>query len=249
MLPEQIKDEIKGVIDFIDYVYGIFGFKYHIELSTRPEEKYIGTLELWDKATNALREAMEEKGLEYIINEGDGAFYGPKLDFHLEDSIGRTWQCGTIQLDYMMPERFDLEYVGADGEKHRPVMIHRVLFGSIERFIGILTEHFAGKFPLWLAPVQVKLLTVNEKFNDFARELGNKLEELGIRVEVDDRNEKIGYKLREARNERVTYIAVIGEREVESNTLSLRHNVEGEIGEMSVDAFIERLVDEIERKA
>jgi threonyl-tRNA synthetase len=192
---------------------------------------------------------MEEKGLEYIINEGDGAFYGPKLDFHLEDSIGRTWQCGTIQLDYMMPERFDLEYVGADGEKHRPVMIHRVLFGSIERFIGILTEHFAGKFPLWLAPVQVKLLTVNEKFNDFARELGNKLEELGIRVEVDDRNEKIGYKLREARNERVTYIAVIGEREVESNTLSLRHNVEGEIGEMSVDAFIERLVDEIERKA
>lgn len=249
MLPEQIKDEIKGVIDFIDYVYGIFGFKYHIELSTRPEEKYIGTLELWDKATNALREAMEEKGLEYIINEGDGAFYGPKLDFHLEDSIGRTWQCGTIQLDYMMPERFDLEYVGADGEKHRPVMIHRVLFGSIERFIGILTEHFAGKFPLWLAPVQVKLLTVNEKFNDFARELGDKLEELGIRVEVDDRNEKIGYKLREARNERVTYIAVIGEREVESNTLSLRHNVEGEIGEMSVDAFIERLVDEIERKA
>lgn len=249
MLPEQIKDEIKGVIDFIDYVYGIFGFKYHIELSTRPEEKYIGTLELWDKATNALREAMEEKGLEYIINEGDGAFYGPKLDFHLEDSIGRTWQCGTIQLDYMMPERFDLEYVGADGEKHRPVMIHRVIFGSIERFIGILTEHFAGKFPLWLAPVQVKLLTVNEKFNDYARELGAKLEELGIRVEVDDRNEKIGYKLREARNERVTYIAVIGEREVESNTLSLRHNVEGEIGEMTVDAFIERLVDEIERKA
>ncbi|MEE1038515.1 MAG: threonine--tRNA ligase [Eubacterium sp.] len=249
MLPEQIKDEIKGVIDFIDYVYGIFGFKYHIELSTRPEEKYIGTLELWDKATNALREAMEEKGLDYIINEGDGAFYGPKLDFHLEDSIGRTWQCGTIQLDYMMPERFDLEYVGADGEKHRPVMIHRVLFGSIERFIGILTEHFAGKFPLWLAPVQVKLLTVNEKFNDFARELGDKLEELGIRVEVDDRNEKIGYKLREARNERVTYIAVIGEREVESNTLSLRHNVEGEIGEMSVDAFVERLLDEIARKA
>lgn len=249
MLPEQIKDEIKGVIDFIDYVYGIFGFKYHIELSTRPEEKYIGTLELWDKATNALREAMEEKGLDYIINEGDGAFYGPKLDFHLEDSIGRTWQCGTIQLDYMMPERFDLEYVGADGEKHRPVMIHRVLFGSIERFIGILTEHFAGKFPLWLAPVQVKLLTVNEKFNDFARELGDKLEELGIRVEVDDRNEKIGYKLREARNERVTYIAVIGEREVESNTLSLRHNIEGEIGEMAVEAFIERLVDEIERKA
>lgn len=249
MLPEQIKDEIKGVIDFIDYVYGIFGFKYHIELSTRPEKKYIGTLELWDKATNALREAMEEKGLEYIINEGDGAFYGPKLDFHLEDSIGRTWQCGTIQLDYMMPERFDIEYVGADGEKHRPVMIHRVIFGSIERFIGILTEHYAGKFPLWLAPVQVKLLTVTDKFVPYAQEVADKLDKLGIRVEVDDRNEKIGYKLREARNERVTYIAVIGEREEEAKTLSLRHNVKGDIGEMGVAEFSEKLVEEIENKA
>lgn len=249
MLPEQIKDEIKGVIDFIDYVYGIFGFKYHIELSTRPEKKYIGTLELWDKATNALREAMEEKGLEYIINEGDGAFYGPKLDFHLEDSIGRTWQCGTIQLDYMMPKRFDIEYVGADGEKHRPVMIHRVIFGSIERFIGILTEHYAGKFPLWLAPVQVKLLTVTDKFVPYAQEVADKLDKLGIRVEVDDRNEKIGYKLREARNERVTYIAVIGEREEEAKTLSLRHNVKGDIGEMGVAEFSEKLVEEIENKA
>lgn len=249
MLPEQVKDEIKGVIDFIDYIYSLFGFKYHIELSTRPEKKYIGTLELWDKATDALREAMEEKGLEYIVNEGDGAFYGPKLDFHLEDSLGRTWQCGTIQLDYMMPERFDIEYVGADGEKHRPVMIHRVIFGSIERFIGILTEHYAGKFPLWLAPVQVKLLTVAEKFAPYAHEVAKELESVGIRVEVDDRNEKIGYKLREARNERVTYIGVIGEREAEANTLTLRHNVKGEIGEMGVEEFKEKLIEEIETKA
>lgn len=249
MLPEQIKDEIKGVIDFIDYVYSLFGFKYHIELSTRPEEKYIGTLDLWEKATDALREAVEEKGMDYIVNEGDGAFYGPKLDFHLEDSIGRTWQCGTIQLDYMMPERFNLEYIGKDGEKHRPVMIHRVLFGSIERFIGILTEHYAGKFPLWLAPVQVKLLTVTDKFVPYAKEVAEKLEAVGIRVEVDDRNEKIGYKLREARNERVTYIAVIGEREVEANTLSLRHNVQGDIGEMGVEEFKVKLVKDIENKA
>ncbi|MEG2521915.1 MAG: threonine--tRNA ligase [Anaerovoracaceae bacterium] len=249
MLPEQIKDEIKGVIKLIDYVYSeIFGFKYHIELSTRPEKKYIGTIELWDKATDALREAMEEEGLEYIINEGDGAFYGPKLDFHLEDSIGRTWQCGTIQLDYMMPERFDLTYVGSDGEKHRPVMIHRVIFGSIERFIGIITEHYAGKFPLWLAPVQVKLLTVAEAFEPYAEEIAAKLQQAGIRVELDTRNEKIGYKLREARNERVTYIGIIGEREAEAKTLTLRHNVEGELGEMNVDEFVQKLINDIKDK-
>ena len=249
MLQEQVKEEIKGVIDLIDYFYSrIFGFKYHIELSTRPEEKFIGSIKLWDKATSALREAMEEKGLEYIVNEGDGAFYGPKLDFHLEDSLGRTWQCGTIQLDYMLPERFDITYVGDDGEKHRPVMIHRVVFGSIERFIGILTEHYAGKFPLWLAPVQVKLLTITSSFEDYGREVVDRLKELGIRVEVDFRNEKIGYKLREARNERVTYIGVIGEKEEASNTLSLRHNVRGDLGVMSVDDFIEQLVSEIENK-
>ena len=190
MMPEQIKDEIKGVIDMIDYVYNLFGFKYHIELSTQPEDS-MGTKEEWDIATNSLREAMEEKGLPYIINEGDGAFYGPKLDFHLEDSIGRTWQCGTIQLDFQMPQRFDINYIGADGEKHRPVMIHRVIFGSVERFIGILTEHFAGKFPLWLAPVQVKLLTVTEKFNDYALKIGDMLKDAGLRVELDLRNEKI----------------------------------------------------------
>ncbi len=248
MLPEQIKDEIKGVIDFIDYIYkDVFGFKYHIELSTRPED-YIGELELWDKATEALKEAVEEKGLDYVINEGDGAFYGPKLDFHLEDSIGRTWQCGTIQLDYMMPERFNLEYTGHDGEKHRPIMIHRVIFGSIERFIGILTENYAGKFPVWLAPVQLKLLTVTEKNIAYANKIAEELDKLGIRVKVDDRNEKIGYKLREARNERVTYIAVIGDKEEDSETLSLRHNIKGELGEMSVSDFTAHILDEIESK-
>ena len=245
MLPEQIKEEIKGVINFIDMVYSMFGFKYHIELSTRPEEKFIGEIEQWDIATEALKEAVLENGMDYILNEGDGAFYGPKLDFHLEDSIGRTWQCGTIQLDYMLPERFNMEYVGADGEKHQPVMIHRVIFGSIERFIGILTEHYAGKFPTWLAPVQVKLLTVAEAFNPYAEKVKAALEEVGIRVELDDRNEKIGYKLREARNERPRYIAVIGEREEASETLTLRHNVEGEIGEMSVEDFREKVLNEI----
>lgn len=248
MLPDQIKDEIKGVIDLIDYFYGLFGFKYHIELSTRPEEKFIGSIELWDKATEALKEAMEEEGLDYIINEGDGAFYGPKLDFHLEDSIGRTWQCGTIQLDYMLPERFNVSYIGSDGQKHRPVMIHRVVFGSIERFIGILIEHYAGKFPVWLAPVQVKLLTITNDFEDYAKEVASLLEDKGVRVQLDLRNEKIGYKLREARNERASYIGIIGKREEDSRTLSLRHNILGDLGVMSLDDFTERIVNEIEEK-
>ncbi|WP_312354906.1 threonine--tRNA ligase, partial [Aminipila sp.] len=248
MLPEQIKDELIGVVTFIDDVYKMFGFKYHIELSTRPEDS-MGTDEEWNTAENALKEAMQQIGVPYVVNEGDGAFYGPKLDFHLEDSIGRTWQCGTIQLDMQMPQRFDLTYVGADGEKHRPVMIHRVIFGSIERFIGILTEHFAGKFPLWLAPVQVKLLTVTEKFTDYAKEVGKLLEEAGIRVEVDIRNEKIGYKLREARNERVSYIGIIGERETEARSLTVRSNKEGELGEMAVHEFVNKLVEEIASKA
>jgi threonyl-tRNA synthetase len=248
MTPEQTKEEIKGVIDMIDYVYNLFGFKYHIELSTQPEDS-MGTKEEWDVATNSLREAMEEKGLPFVINEGDGAFYGPKLDFHLEDSIGRTWQCGTIQLDFQMPQRFDITYVGADGEKHRPVMIHRVIFGSVERFIGILTEHFAGKFPLWLAPVQVKLLTVTEKFNDYAVETAGKLRAAGLRVELDLRNEKIGYKLREARNERVSYICVIGERETEAGTLSVRSSKAGELGELSLNDFTEKCVGEVLKKS
>lgn len=248
MLPEQIKDEIVGVIDFIDYVYNLFGFKYHIELSTRPEDS-MGTEEEWEMATNALREALEDKKISFIINEGNGAFYGPKIDFHLEDCLGRTWQCGTIQLDFQMPQRFDLTYVGSDGEKHRPIMIHRVIFGSIERFIGILTEHFAGKFPLWLAPVQIKLLTVTEKFADYAEEVGKKLAAEGLRVEVDVRNEKIGYKIREARNERVSYIGVIGEKEMESGELTVRSSKEGELGAMKLDDFITKLKKEIAEKA
>ncbi len=248
MLPEQIKDEIIGVTKFIDDVYSLFGFKYHIELSTRPENS-MGTDEEWAMAEDALRTAMEQTGVPFVVNEGDGAFYGPKLDFHLEDSIGRTWQCGTIQLDLQLPQRFDITYVGADGEKHRPIMIHRVIFGSIERFIGILTEHFAGKFPLWLAPVQVKLLTVTEKFADYAKEVEKELKALGIRVESDIRNEKIGYKLREARNERVSYIAVIGEKEEAARTLTLRSNKLGEIGEMGVEEFKKKLIEEIETKA
>lgn len=247
MQPEQIREEIIGIIDFIDYVYRLLDFKYHIELSTKPENA-MGTDEEWDRAINALKEAIEQKGIPYTINEGDGAFYGPKLDFHLEDCLGRTWQCGTIQLDFQMPERFDLTYVGSDGEKHRPVMIHRVIFGSIERFIGMLTEHFAGKFPLWLAPVQVKLLTVTEKFVDYANEVKEILKAQGIRVEVDVRNEKIGYKLREARNERVSYIGVIGEREATTNTLTIRSSKLGELGEMSVSEFTDKLVKEIALK-
>lgn len=248
MLPEQIKDEIKGVIDFIDYIYGLFGFKYHVELSTKPEDS-MGSQEDWDTATAALREAMEEKGMEYVVNEGDGAFYGPKLDFHLEDCIGRTWQCGTIQLDFQMPQRFELTYIGADGNRHRPVMIHRVIFGSIERFIGILTEHFAGKYPLWLAPTQVKILTVTEKFADYALDLEKQFKAAGLRAELDIRNEKIGYKIREARNARDSYLVIIGEKEVETGILSLRSSKEGDLDPMSVADFIEKLQKEIHTKA
>ena len=247
MLPEQVKDEILGVVNFIDDVYTLFGFKYHVELSTRPEDS-MGTDEEWDMAENALKEAIDAKGIPYLINEGDGAFYGPKLDFHLEDSLGRTWQCGTIQLDMQMPQRFDLTYVGSDNKKHRPVMIHRVIFGSIERFIGILIEHFAGKFPLWLAPVQVKVLTVAEAFTDYAEDVSSKLEEAGLRVEKDFRNEKIGYKLREARNQRVNYILIIGEREKDSNTATVRSAKLGELGEMKVDALCQKLVAEVANK-
>ena len=247
MLPEQVKDEILGVVNFIDDVYTLFGFKYHVELSTRPEDS-MGTDEEWEMAETALKEAIEENGMPYVINEGDGAFYGPKLDFHLEDSLGRTWQCGTIQLDMQMPQRFDLTYVGSDNTKHRPVMIHRVIFGSIERFIGILIEHFAGKFPLWLAPVQVKVLTVAEAFTDYADEVSQKLESAGLRVETDFRNEKIGYKLREARNQRVNYILIIGEREKESNTATVRSAKIGELGEMKIDELCQKLSAEVANK-
>ncbi len=247
MLPDQITEEVIGVIDFIDYVYSLFGFTYHVELSTQPEDS-MGSAEDWERATTALREAMEKRGMDYVVNEGDGAFYGPKLDFHLEDCLGRTWQCGTIQLDFQMPQRFNLTYVGSDGEKHRPIMIHRVIFGSIERFIGILTEHFAGKFPLWLAPVQVKLLTVTEKFADYAQEVGERLEAAGLRTVLDVRNEKIGYKIREARNERTPYICIIGEREAEAGLLTVRSSKAGELGEMKVEELQAKLLKEIEDK-
>ena len=248
MLPEQIKDEVVGVLKLIDDIYKMFGFTYHIELSTKPENS-MGTEEEWETAENALSEAIQSIGAPYVINEGDGAFYGPKLDFHLEDSIGRTWQCGTLQLDMQMPQRFDITYVGPDGEKHRPVMIHRAIFGSIERFIGILTEHFAGKFPLWIAPVQVKLLTVTEKFVDYASEVAKKFEDAGIRTETDLRNEKIGYKLREARNERNPYICIIGEKEVEARNLTVRNNKTGEQFEMTPDELQAKLLEEIATKA
>lgn len=246
--PEQTREEVSNVIKFFDEVYQMFGFKYYVELSTRPGDS-MGTEEEWALATDSLREAIEGQGMEYTINEGDGAFYGPKLDFHIEDAVGRTWQCGTIQLDMQMPGRFDVTYIGADGEKHTPWMIHRTIFGSVERFIGILTEHFEGKFPLWLAPVQVRLMTVTEKFNDYANKIAEEMRARGLRVEVDDRNEKIGYKLREARNERVSYMCVIGEREAEAGTVSVRSGKVGELGEMSVEEFTEKLLEEIRTKA
>lgn len=248
MTPDQIKDEVVGVIRLIDDFYKTFGFKYHVELSTRPE-KSIGSDEMWEKSTAALIEAMEDQGMEYKVNEGDGAFYGPKIDFHLEDSIGRTWQCGTIQLDMNLPERFDLYYIGPDGEKHRPVMIHRVVFGSIERFIAILTEHFAGAFPVWLSPVQAKILTIVEKHIPYAEQIKSRLEEKGIRVELDSRNEKIGFKIREAQMEKVPYMLVVGDKETENGQVAVRSRKEGDLGAMPLDAFIERVLNEVETKA
>lgn len=243
MMPEQITDEIKGVVRLIDEVYSNFGFKYHVELSTRPEHS-IGSDEDWEMATNGLKNALDDMGFSYNLNEGDGAFYGPKIDFHLEDSIGRTWQCGTIQLDLQLPQRFDAEYIGADGKKHRPIMIHRVVFGSIERFMGILIEHFAGKFPLWLSPVQVKILTISDKFFSYTQSVENALKKEGIRCEIDTRAEKIGYKIREARLERVPYIIIVGEKEAENNSISVRKRDEGELGNMSVKDFLALLFND-----
>jgi threonyl-tRNA synthetase len=247
MLPEQIKDEIKGVANLIDEIYKTFGFKYHVELSTRPEDS-MGTDEEWKMAEDGLREALEELGLEYKLNEGDGAFYGPKIDFHLEDCIGRTWQCGTIQLDMQMPQRFDLNYIGKDGEKHRPIMIHRVAFGSIERFIGILIEHYAGKFPLWLAPTQVKVLPISDKFIEYATKIRESLFEQGIRVEIDGRAEKIGYKIREAQLEKIPYMLVVGEKEMNENNLSVRSRKDGDLGSMNLDEFIQKIEEEVKQK-
>ena len=243
-----LTDEIKGVVQLIDSVYSTFGFEYHIELSTQPEDS-MGAKEDWDIATEALRNAITELGYDYEVNEGDGAFYGPKLDFHLTDCLGRTWQCGTIQLDFQLPERFELEYIGADGEKHRPIMIHRVVFGSIERFIGILTEHFAGAFPTWLAPVQVKFLPIADRHADYAREIMEKLEAKGIRCELDDRSEKTGFKIRAAQMEKVPYMIIVGDKDVEAGTVSVRSRKNGDEGATTVDEFVARIEKEIAEKS
>ena len=243
MLPSQIKDEIKGVVKLINEVYTLFGFKYHVELSTRPADS-MGSEEDWNKATEALSDALKDMNLPFVVNEGDGAFYGPKIDIHLEDSIGRTWQCGTIQLDFQMPQRFELEYTGEDGQKYRPIMIHRVVFGSIERFIGILIEHFAGKFPVWLAPVQVKILPVSDKSLGYARQLESEMRAQGIRVETDSRNEKIGYKIREAQLEKLPYMLIVGDKEREEGTVSVRKRDEGDIGALTKKDFIARVLQE-----
>ena len=247
MTPEQIKDEIMGVAKLIDSVYTLFGFQYHVELSTRPEDS-MGSDEDWEMATEGLRSALGELGLDYVVNEGDGAFYGPKIDFHLVDAIGRTWQCGTIQLDFQMPQRFELEYIGADGEKHRPIMIHRVAFGSIERFIGILIEHFAGAFPTWLAPVQVKVLPISDKFMDYARQVTEQLDQEGIRVELDVRSEKIGYKIREAQMQKVPYMLVVGQKEAEDGVVAVRSRFLGDEGQKPLEEFITSIKAEIESK-
>ncbi len=248
MTKDQITEEILNVIKLNDYVYSLFGFSYHVELSTMPE-KHIGDEKDWEEATNKLIEALNAAGKDYVINEGDGAFYGPKIDFHLNDAIGRTWQCGTIQLDFQLPERFDASYIGPDGEKHRPVVVHRVVFGSIERFIGILTEHFAGAFPLWLSPVQVKILSVNEEYNAYCHEIAEMLERMDIRVEVDDRNEKLGFKIREAQLSKTPYMFVVGSKEAEERTVTIRSRKTEEQKNMPVEEAAKMLMEEIITKA
>ena len=241
MRPDQVEQEIEGVVRLIDEVYSKFGFKYHVELSTRPEDS-MGTDEEWEMATNALINALNTMGLDYAVNEGDGAFYGPKIDFHLEDCLGRTWQCGTIQLDFQMPQRFELEYTGSDGDKHRPIMLHRVIFGSIERFIGILTEHYAGRFPVWLAPVQARVLSVSEKSFDYAAQVAAKLKEAGIRMELDNSDNKIGYKIREAQLQKIPYMLVLGEKESDDGTIVTVRTREGkDLGSMPLDDFIAKV--------
>ena len=247
MTPAQLKDELKNVVRLFDEVYSVFGLSYKIELSTMPED-HIGTVEQWEHNQDILKEAITEMGKEYEVNEGDGAFYGPKLDFHLADSLGRTWQCGTVQLDSQLPERFELEYVGEDGQKHRPVMLHRVVLGSIERFIGVITEHFAGKFPLWLSPVQAVVRPISDHHHEYAQGVQDVLEEAGFRVECDLRNEKIGYKIREAQLQRTPYMIVVGDKEAAEGTISVRHRADGDLGSMDLPAFIAKLKEEVESK-
>ncbi len=247
MLSSQVKDEITGVIDLVDYFYQLFGFEYHVELSTKPE-KAMGSDEIWELATDSLREALEARNMPYKVNEGDGAFYGPKIDFHLKDCLGRTWQCGTIQLDFLMPEKFDLTYIGEDGQKHRPVMIHRVVFGSIERFIGILIEHYAGAFPTWLAPVQVKVMPITDRQLEYAQKVVKVLAGKNIRVELDARNEKVNYKIREAQAQKIPYMLVIGDREVAAGTVAVRHRGKGDLGAVELNRFVEDILNEIRNR-
>ena len=244
LMPEQVESEIEHIVKLINEVYEKFEFKYHVELSTMPED-HMGSDEDWENATNGLRNALDKMGIPYEVNEGDGAFYGPKIDFHLEDCIGRTWQCGTIQLDFQLPQNFEAKYIGADGEEHVPVMIHRVVFGSVERFIGILTENYAGKFPTWLSPVQVKVLPISDKFIDYATQIKDRLKAEGIRVELDERAEKIGFKIREAAMERVPYMLVAGAKEQENDQVSVRSRFEGDEGSESLDDFIAAIKKEI----
>ena len=248
MTQEQLKDEIKNVVKLFDEVYSVFGLPYKIELSTMPED-HIGTVEQWEHNQDILKEAITEMGKDFEVNEGDGAFYGPKLDFHLADSLGRTWQCGTVQLDSQLPERFELEYTGEDGQKHRPVMLHRVVLGSIERFIGVITEHFAGAFPTWLSPVQVKLLPITDRAAEYADQVAAKLEAAGYRVETDHRNEKIGKKIRDAQLEKVPYMLVIGDKEAEAGNVSVRHRADGDLGVMSTEDFMAQLKELVDTKA
>lgn len=247
MTPHQIESEVAAIIDMVDYFYRIFGFGYRVELSTRPE-KAMGSVEMWDRAEAILERVLQEKGLSYRINEGDGAFYGPKIDFHLEDCLGRSWQCSTIQLDYQMPEKFDLTYIGADGEKHRPVVIHRVIFGAIERFLALLIEHYAGAFPLWLAPRQVVVIPITEKQHDYAADVCTALRDGSFRADLDDRNEKVGYKIREAQLKKIPYMLIVGAREAESNMVAVRHREEGDLGPRPLADFIERLKQERKEK-
>jgi len=247
MTPENIPDEIVAVIELVDRIYSVFGFEYRVELSTRPDS-FMGEAEIWDVAEKILEDALIRKNINYRVNPGDGAFYGPKIDFHLVDCLSRTWQCATLQLDFQMPERFELEYVGADGEKHRPVMIHRTVLGSLERFIAILTEHYAGAFPLWLSPVQVVVMPITERTHGFAQSVAKSLSEAGIRVETDLRNEKIGFKIREAQMQKIPYMLVLGDKEEESGQITVRKRSEGDTGAMSLQEFITMIEEEIRNK-
>jgi threonyl-tRNA synthetase len=247
MLPGQIEAEVAGIIGLMDHFYRVFGFDYRVELSTRPE-KAMGSIEMWNKATGILEKVLLEKEIQFKINEGDGAFYGPKIDFHLEDCLGRSWQCGTIQLDFQMPEKFDLTYIGEDGDRHRPVVIHRVVYGSMERFFALLIEHYGGAFPAWLAPVQVVVIPITDRNHDYAHKVYDRLKEEGFRVDIDSRNEKVGYKIREAQVKKIPYMLIVGDREAENGEVAIRHREKGDLGAGKLNDFVAGLKKEIAEK-